>query len=296
TVVLCMNDETCQERLLSHPGYSGIRAANLRIHTIPNNDCWVRDYGPVTILENNSPVILDFVFNGWNNKYPYDLDNSLTRALHESGVYGEVKIRHVDSILEGGSIETNGKGCLITTSSCLTKHRRNPGYGLQQFETLFDKYFGCGNTIWLECEALAGDDTDGHVDTLLRFCPDDVIIYQACDDDVHPDFATLNALEEQLKNNTELMKQDIRLVPVPTPEKIHADNGHPLPASYVNFIITNDAVLLPVYGDKSDSDAAQIIAGCFPGRETHAIDARPLLQQGGSLHCASMQLPAGLVT
>lgn len=294
-VIISIHDQPTMDKFTSLPGYSEINQKNLKAYIVPSNDCWARDHGPVTVMKNNQPTLLDFGFNGWNKKYPFDLDNIITQKLHANGAFGSTGLKSVDTILEGGSIETNGNGWLFTTSSCLLQHNRNPGYDQDRFESAFSEFFGCKYIIWLQHGVITGDDTDGHIDTLLRFCSENVIVYQQCRDPAHVDYASLKKMEDQLVDCNNEYGQPFTLVPIPVPDKIYSPDKKPLPASYVNFIITNRMILMPGYEDTNDKNAMNILQEYFPGREVISINCLPLITQYGSLHCTSMQLPDGVL-
>jgi len=294
-VIISIHDQSTMDKFTSLPGYSDISQKNLEAYIVPSNDCWARDHGPVTIIEDENPVLLDFGFNGWNKKYPFKLDDEVTQELHARGAFGNTGLRSIDTVLEGGSIETNGNSWLFTTSSCLLQHNRNPGYDQNRFESVFSEFFGCEHKIWLQHGMITGDDTDGHIDTLLRFCSENLIVYQQCRDPAHMDYTSLKKMENQLIDFNNKYDQPFTLVPLPVPDKIFSPDKKPLPASYVNFIITNHMILMPGYEDINDKNAMSILQECFPGREVISINSLPLIMQFGSLHCTSMQLPAGVV-
>ncbi len=264
-----------------------------RIFEIPSNDIWVRDHGPITVLDNGAPVLLDFRFNGWGNKYPADLDDALTGRLAPQALAG-LAVERIDAIMEGGSIESDGDGTIMTTSRCLLHPERNPDLDRRQLERLMDTWFGARQVLWLDHGELEGDDTDGHVDMLARFVPDNTIVYTACDDTADVHHAPLARMEEQLRGFRNAGGQPYRLIPLPWPPARFDEDGKRLPLSYANFLIINGAVLVPVYRVPTDQAALEVIAGAFPDREIVPVDALPLIRQHGSLHCASMQIPAAV--
>lgn len=294
TVIIAVNDAANGQRIRHMLADNDAMTEQTLFYTVASNDCWVRDHGPITIMDSQQPLILDFRFNGWNHKYPFDLDNAVTSSLNRQDVFHNCRYQRMDIVLEGGSIETNGDGCLITTSSCLLVNNRNPGFNRRDYEVFFQQELGCHETLWLEYGYLNGDDTDGHVDTLVRFADEHTVIYQQCDDKNHVDYPTLAAMEKQLIDINRQRDDPFHLVAVPSPEKPFFGNQKPLPASYVNFVITNNKVLVPAYDDCNDDRARKIIAEHFPDRQTVSINALPLIHQYGSLHCVTMQLPTGV--
>lgn len=279
---------------------SGLRAAGadlarVRIVAQDLDDTWCRDYGPLTVIEDGRPVLLDWGFNGWGLKYPAALDNRATRRLHAAGAFGATPLHTVGAILEGGSLECDGAGTFLTTSSCLLEANRNPHLDRQALSALLAKELGARCIHWLEHGQLAGDDTDGHVDTIARLCPGDTIAYQACTDPGDAHFAELEALAAELRVLRSPAGRPYRLVPLPWPRAVHDASGQRLPATYANFLSIDGAVLVPTYADPVDTLALAAIGTCFPGREVVGIDCRVLIEQHGSLHCMTMQIPKGVL-
>ncbi len=274
---------------------AGVPIESVSIYYCSSNDIWVRDHGPLTVMDEQGPILLDFQFNGWGGKYPADKDNAITTSLHSQGAFSETRIQHINHIIEGGAIEVNGMGCLLTTADCLTLDTRNPEISEVELEGYFRDWFGCSKIHWLRNGQLAGDDTDGHIDTLARFCSENLIVYQGCTDPSDEHYLGLNAMADELQSFTDHNDQPYRLCALPLPAAIYNAQGERLPAGYANFLVINDAVLMPGYDDPMDVIAAAKLAECFPGREIVTIDCRALVKQYGSLHCATMQLPAGTV-
>ena len=260
----------------------------------PSNDTWARDHGPITVLCRNEPLLFDFGFNGWGGKYDHHLDNQITRLVHAAGVFGKAASEPMDLILEGGSIEVDGSGTLLTTTRCLLAPTRNPGLSREQIEQELSELLGLKRILWLEHGGLEGDDTDSHIDTLARFCDAHTIAYVACDDPKDGHYDDLKAMEQELKNFRAPGGSPYRLVPLPWPRP-QFDDGKRLPATYANFLIINDAVLVPTYRDPADAVALARLAECFPDRAIVGIDCAPVIAQFGSLHCLTMQLPAGVL-
>jgi len=275
---------------------SRARLDHIRLYVVPSNDSWSRDHGPITVYRDGQPVLLDFRFNGWGMKFPHDLDNLVTERLHRAGAFGDTPLEHVSLILEGGSIESDGQGTVLTTSQCLLAANRN-NVAEQELADQLRELLGIERLLWLHQGHLAGDDTDGHIDTLARFCDPDTIAYQACEEESDEHFLPLQAMAAELKALRTTAGKPYRLVPLPLPKAIiDPDRQRRLPAGYANFLIINGAVLVPVYADLADQIALQRLQGCFPGRELVGVPCRTLLQQYGSLHCVTMQLPKGVLS
>ena len=274
---------------------AGVCLDRIRVYDIPTNDTWARDFGPITIYQDQKPILLDFGFNGWGLKFRACQDNQITARLQASQAFGRTPRELPGLILEGGSIESDGAGTLLTTSSCLLESNRNPHLDRAAIEHQILQTLGATRMIWLDHGYLAGDDTDSHVDTLARLAPDQTILYQSCDDPADEHYAELHALADELTSLRTLDGRPYKLCPLPWPKACHAHDGHRLPATYANFLILNGAVLVPVYGLPQDEAALSVIARVFSDRETVAVPCRPLIEQHGSLHCVTMQIPRGVL-
>jgi agmatine deiminase len=274
---------------------AGARMENVHLVELETNDTWARDFGPIAVLEQGRPRLLDFGFNGWGLKFAADLDNQVSRNLHAAGHFGTVPMETPGLILEGGSIESDGHGTILTTAPCLLEANRNPHLDRKELEARLLRLLGGERLLWIENGYLAGDDTDSHVDTLARLAPDDTILYVRCDDPADEHFGALQAMEEELQALRTADGRPYRLVPLPWPRPCHDPEGNRLPATYANFLVINGAVLAPVYHDPADEAALTAIGRAFPGREIIGIDCRPLILQHGSLHCVTMQLPRGVL-
>ena len=258
----------------------------------PSNDTWARDHGFITLVNDKGGVrLLDFQFNGWGEKFPAEIDNTLNRRIYDAGhVQGEY-VDHLDFVLEGGSIESDGKGTIFTTACCLLAPHRNQPLTQQEIEDRLKEWLCADRIVWLNHGSLLGDDTDGHIDTLVRICPDDTLLYTGGDDD-HPDLALM---EQELRDLRTLDGQPYRLLRLPLPRPIY-DDGDRLPATYANFLVINGAVLVPTYAQPDlDGEAMRIIGEAFPGRDIVGIDCRPVIRQHGSLHCCTMQYPENVL-
>ena len=279
---------------------------NGRIVNCQTNDTWARDHGFITVEESSSVnheplhILLDFCFNGWGEKFPAELDNQINRHLYEQGIVKGIYEPHLDFVLEGGSIESDGKGTIFTTTCCLMAPHRNQPLSQSDIEERLKTFLGAERVVWLNHGSLMGDDTDGHIDTLVRICPDDTLLYTGGDSD-HPD---LYEMEKELQDLRTLDGKPYRLLRLPLPRPIYdkstpegraigggtAENNSRLPATYANYLVINGAVLVPTYNQPDlDQQAMSIIGKAFPDREIVGIDCRAVIQQHGSLHCCTMQ-------
>ena len=266
----------------------------LVVDTIPHNDTWARDHGFITVVEGSTLHLLDFCFNGWGQKFEAALDNQINRHLYDQGLVKGTYEDHLDFVLEGGSIESDGRGTIFTTTCCLMAPHRNQPLSQQDIEDRLKQYLGAERVVWLNHGSLIGDDTDGHIDTLMRICPDDTILYTGGDAD-HPDLALM---EQELHGLRTLDGRPYRLLKLPLPHPIYEEvksekrkvKRERLPATYANYLVINGAVLVPTYAQPDlDAEALHIIAQAFPDREIVGIDCRAVIRQHGSLHCCTMQ-------
>jgi agmatine deiminase len=268
---------------------------NIRIVQAPTNDTWARDHGFITLSSESGPRLLDFCFNGWGDKFPHSLDNRINSALYEQGAVRGEYTDCLDFVLEGGSIESDGTGTLMTTTSCLMNPNRNGSLSKDDIENVLRKRLHIARILWLDRGYLAGDDTEGHIDTLARFCPGGRIAYVRTNDQKDEHYEELKAMEQQLTTFVDSENKPYKLVPLPMPDAI-VEDGERLPATYANFLIMNKAVLVPSYAQPGkDEEARRIIQNIFPKHEAISVDCRPLIRQHGSLHCCTMQFPAGVV-
>lgn len=294
-LLLICHDRDQQSHLQRLLANADIAPDRIRFATQASNDSWARDHGPITVIENNQPRLLDFQFNGWGNKYPHDLDNQITAGLHAAGIFGATPLDTLELVLEGGSIDSDGNGSLLTTQACLGHPARNPQLSLAEIEQQLKALLGVERILWLAHGELAGDDTDSHIDMLARFCNPHTIAHSTCSDPADEHFATLAALQQELATLQQLNGQAYELVALPIPRGIYNQEGNRLPASYANFLIINGAVLVPQYDDPADVVALERLGSCFPTREIVGIDCRAVIEQFGSLHCLTMQLPEGVL-
>ena len=274
---------------------SSVNLANVRTYPVGTNDTWTRDFGPLTVMQQGEPMLLNFGFNGWGLKFPAFLDNCVTSHLYAMGAFSGISLETVGLVLEGGSVESDGRGTILTTAECLLNPNRNPHLSRGEIEEQIFRHFGAERVLWLENGYLAGDDTDSHIDTLARFAPGDTILYVACDDPEDEHFESLQAMRGELAMFRTRDEKPYRLLPLPWPQPRHDDNGLRLPATYANFLVTNGAVLVPTYDDPADSTALEVIRQAVADRSVVGIDCLPLIQQHGALHCLTMQLPKGVL-
>ncbi len=291
-VILVVSDELSVQQQLAR---SGTLAERVRLFRLPSNDTWARDFGPLTVVGEGGPQLLDFAFNGWGLKFAADQDNQLSRRLHAAGAFGATPLSSAALVLEGGSIESDGNGTILTTSECLLSPNRNPHLDRGRVEQALFEQFGAERLLWLENGYLAGDDTDSHIDTLARLAPDETIVHVSCTDPADEHYPAISAMVEELQNFRTREGQPYRLLPLPWPAARFDAEGGRLPATYANFLVINGAVLVPTYRDPADAAALAVIGEAFPGREIIAIDCLPLIIQHGSLHCVTMQLPKGVL-
>ncbi|MDX1589691.1 MAG: agmatine deiminase family protein [Oleiphilaceae bacterium] len=278
-------DRLCQEQSL--PGRALLLPA-------PSNDTWARDFGPLAVAVGRRIRLLDFSFNGWGGKYPFSKDNAVNSHLARQNAFGRHRLKAVDWVLEGGSLETDGQGTLLSTRHCLMNPSRNGQVSQEELEQTLHQHLGLERFLWLDHGALEGDDTDGHIDTLARFCSPSRIAYVRCDDPGDSHYPELQAMEAQLQGFRQSDGRPYELFPLPWPDAIYSKEGERLPATYANFLILNKAVLVPVYDVPQDREALEVLGQCFPGRDIVPVLCRTVIEQHGSLHCLTMQLPEGV--
>lgn len=269
---------------------------NCQLSIVDSNDTWARDHGFITVEKTHSQqltansqqpssILLDFCFNGWGEKFEAALDNQINKHLYESGLVEGIYEDHLDFVLEGGSIESDGKGTVFTTECCLMAPHRNQPLTKADIEERLKEWLGTERVVWLQHGSLIGDDTDGHIDTLVRICPNDTLIYTGGDED-HPDLALM---EQELQALRTIDGRPYRLLRLPLPRPIYDSNDR-LPATYANYLVINGAVLVPTYNQPDlDAEAMHTIGKAFPDREIVGIDCRAVIRQHGSLHCCTMQ-------
>jgi agmatine/peptidylarginine deiminase len=331
--VICIADDDLQTYAEARLRSARVEMERVRFVTVEYDDTWLRDSGPITLLcETGHPGaartipsrhmsgtvsdesaeadwraahpcaanpqasggfrLLDFRFTGWGGKFEASRDDRLVEALFAQGVFADAQREQIDFALEGGGIETDGAGTLLTTWRCL--HERHPDTSRETLTSKLAGWLRQDRVLWLDHGYLEGDDTDAHIDTLARFAAEDAIVYQGCDDVSDTHYEELQAMAAELAALRTRDGRPYRLFALPWPKPVF-DDGRRLAASYANFLIVDGAVLMPAYGDVADARAQEVIAEAFPGRAIVPIPCRPLIWQNGSLHCITMQLPAGLL-
>ncbi|MDR1075659.1 MAG: agmatine deiminase family protein [Xanthomonadaceae bacterium] len=291
-VLICVADDDLQ--IYAEARLRSARIDMNRVHfvVVEYDDTWLRDSGPITLIDGGKFCLCDFRFTGWGGKFEAGRDDRLVAHLARSGRLADSEIRTFDFALEGGAIDTDGEGTLLTTWRCL--HERHPDTARAELDAKLCEYLAQQRVLWLDHGHLEGDDTDAHIDTLARFAATDAIVYQSCDDAGDSHHAELTAMAAELAALRTRDGQPYRLFPLPWPAPV-IDEERRLAASYANFLIADGAVLMPAYDDPADALAAQVLASAFPDREIVPVPCRPLIWQNGSLHCITMQLPQGLL-
>ena len=288
---ICVADDDLQTYAEARLRSARVDMSRVRFVPFDYDDTWLRDSGPITLREGDGFRVLDFRFTAWGGKFEAGRDDRLVEALDQQGLFGGAPRQRIDFALEGGGIETDGDGTLLTTWHCL--HERHPQASREDLDARLRQWLAQDRVLWLDHGYLEGDDTDAHIDTLARFAPGDAIVFQACDDPADSHHAELQAMAADIAALRTADGRPYRLFPLPWARPI-VDNGRRLAASYANYLIINGAVLIPAYGDRADDAAAAVLALAYPGRDIVQVPCRPLIWQNGSLHCITMQLPAGL--
>lgn len=275
---------------------AGINVDRVRLYPIPTNDTWARDFGPIAVTQDGTARLIDFKFNAWGMKFAADKDNLINSRLDLCEAFKCALVNRNGFVLEGGSIESDGCGTILTTAGCLLSKNRNGQHSKSQIEQELMSTLGARKVLWLEHGALVGDDTDGHIDTLARFAPGNVVIYVGTEDKTDEQYADLALMEQQLSGMTNADGEPFNLIKLPMPDPVIDDDGNRLPATYANFLITNGSVLVPTYRQIANDDLAlKMMRIAFPHYKIVGIDCTPLIKQHGSLHCVTMQLPQGTV-
>ena len=259
----------------------------------PTDDTWARDHGALTLCcrdgKPGNALLLDFRFNGWGEKFPSMHDNAISRHIASAGLFASSLVSHDDFVLEGGSVESDGNGTVFTTSQCLLAPHRNQPLTEAEIEAELKRRLQASRVVWLHHGVLTGDDTDGHIDTIVRCAPNDTLLYVECHDPNDEQYDSFVALSEELHSLRTPTGLPYRLIALPMPQAIYED-GQRLPATYANFVVINGAVIVPTYGQpENDTLAAQLIGSAFPDRDIVCIDASTVVRQHGSLHCLTMQ-------
>lgn len=261
------------------------------------NDTWTRDYGMLSVIRNDRQRALDFGFNAWGLKFAADKDNLVNLSLYRKGLIAKDAYRNErDFVLEGGSIETDGNGTILTTTRCLTSPNRNGGKTKEELNMILSQRLGADHVLWLDHGALEGDDTDSHIDTLARLAPDDTIVFTGTRNFDDPMFESLLSMRAQLTMFRTIEGNSYNLVELPLPDPVLDADGSRLPATYANYLVANNVIFMPTYGQRDkDELAMRSIRIAYPGHKVKGVDCRTLLRQHGSLHCATMQIPKGIL-
>jgi agmatine deiminase len=256
----------------------------------PTNDAWCRDHGPAFLINPNAvqkKVIVDWGYNAWGNKYPpYDLDDVIPTRIAE---HYSLPVWHPGIVMEGGSVEFNGAGALLTSTACLLNPNRNPQLNQEQIENYLRNYYGVDQVLWVD-EGIVGDDTDGHIDDTVRFVNADTVLTTVESDRSDENYERLQTNLRQLKAMRLTGNRSLTVVELPMPTALHYEDQR-LPCYYANFYIANRSVIVPVFHCKQDEIALRIIEQCFPGREVVGIDSVDIIWGLGSFHCLSQQEP-----
>ena len=286
----------CEEVAETKKHFTSSEQENLILADIESNDSWSRDHSAISVFIDGKPAIYDFGFNAWGLKFAANHDNQITQKLFDKKVFAEDVEYHnfLNFILEGGAIESDGEGTLLTTSKCLLAPNRNQPLTKDEIEEFMMKIFGLKQILWLNHGYLSGDDTDNHIDTLARLCNKTTIAYVQCTDEKDEHYQELNKMEKELAAFRRLDGEPYNLIPLPMAEPVFEDD-YRLPATYANFLIMDNVVLLPTYSTYKDSIAKEQLQKAFPDKEIIGIDCRTLIKQHGSLHCITMQYPKGFL-
>jgi agmatine deiminase len=295
TVNINVLDEAMEaeaRRLLKEKDPEGRYSDRIVFHLIPTNDAWCRDHGPNYVFREEGgrrdKVIIDWEYNAWGGKYePYDDDNAVPARV--AAIQGLPMIS-TGMVLEGGAIDVNGKGLLLTTEACLLNPNRNPSMSRQEIEAQLSRYLGIEKVLWLG-DGIVGDDTDGHVDDMARFVNEATVVITVEEDPEDENYQLLQENFRLLKSFTGLDGRPLNVVSLPMPEPVYYD-GERLPASYANFYIANSVVLVPTYRCSRDSEAIAVLQECFPDREVVGIDCGDLIWGLGAIHCVTHEEPA----
>ncbi|MGY3264968.1 agmatine deiminase family protein [Lysobacter sp. HA35] len=290
--IVCVADDALESHARALLEGAGVDLSRVRFVRNEYDDTWLRDSGPITLRGRDGFRLLDFRFTGWGGKFEASRDDALVESLERGGLFTRAERTSIPFALEGGAIDTDGDGTLLTTWQCL--NHRHPDASREELSTKLADWLAQDRVLWLDHGYLEGDDTDAHIDTLARFASVDSIVFQGCDDPSDSHYPHLRAMADELAALRTKDGRPYRLFELPWAKPI-VDDGRRLAASYANFLIVNGAVLAPSYGDDADARAQAVLREAFPGREIVMVPCRPLIWQNGSLHCITMQLPEGVV-
>lgn len=297
-LVVVAHNELLKTYIISLLNKAEINLERVHFVVTPTNDTWARDHGPLTCsaLDNADQLkIYDFTFNGWGNKFESKLDNQINHTLVKALSDKKNQYQALDLVLEGGGVEINEHGVLLTTSECLLNKNRNPNLSPNDIETLLKSHLGATHFLWVDHGYLAGDDTDSHIDTLVRFAPNNTLVYVKCDDKSDKHYNALNAMEKQLQSFKTADNTPYSLIELPWPKAVYDNEQTRLPATYANYLIINNTVLVPIYADANDELALAQVQKAYPKHNIVGVNCLPIIEQFGSLHCITMQLPRGFL-
>ena len=297
-VVIVCHSDTLKTHIVQLLTSNDINLSRVHFVTTPCNDTWARDHGPLTCANIDNPSelsILNYTFNGWGNKFESTLDNQINEVLVKQLADPVNRYQQIDLVLEGGGVEINEHGVLLTTSECLLNPNRNPSLSPAQIEEKLKQQLGVSSFLWVDNGYLAGDDTDSHIDTLVRFAPNNTLVYVKCDDTTDEHFNALDKMHTQIKGFKTPSGHPYTLIDLPWPKAVFNTDGDRLPATYANFLIINDAVLVPTYNDENDAKALGQVQLAYPEHSIIGVNCLPIIHQFGSLHCITMQLPRGFL-
>ena len=300
-LIVTPNSDEIKELLIQKMGIELLR--NVRFHQCETNDTWARDHAAITLVHRDTnrafslkKCLLNFRFNGWGEKFAADKDNEITHSIYRNNVLNANMENHTDFVLEGGAIESDGEGTVFTTSQCMLAPHRNQPLERTDIEQRLKTTLRAERIVWIEHGQLIGDDTDGHIDTIVRTAPNQTLVYVGCEDKHDEQYEDFKALEQQLKTLTTIDGKPYKLLKLPMPYAIF-DCNERLPATYANYLIINGAVICPTYGQpENDKTAQHIIAKAYPNHDIIPIDARTVIRQHGSLHCLTMQYPQDVLS
>ncbi|GAA3955310.1 agmatine deiminase family protein [Chitinophaga oryziterrae] len=285
-----VNDEAMKAFAIAHLRNAGVNPDKVEFFLHPTNDAWCRDHGPAFLINpsEKKKVIVDWNYNAWGGKYPpFDKDDIIPTLIAD---HFKLPVYHPGIIMEGGSVEFNGKGTLLTSACCLLNENRNPHLNKEQLETYLQDFYGVDQVLWVD-EGIAGDDTDGHIDDTVRFVNEDTVVTVVETDKNDENYELLQQNLKQLRQMRLLNGRQLNVIELPMPDAVIFEDQR-LPASYANFYISNKHVIVPTYRCANDDKALQVLAGCFKDREVVGIDSTEIIWGLGSFHCLSQQEPA----
>jgi len=290
-VCINVNDEAMKKFAVNHLQQASVDLSKVEFFFHPTNDAWCRDHGPAFLInpeaKENKKVIVDWAYNAWGNKYPpFDLDDNIPTLI---GLHYDIPVYYPGIVMEGGSVEFNGKGTILTSRACLLNPNRNPHLDQEQIEKYLYNYYGAAQVLWVD-DGIVGDDTDGHIDDTVRFANEDTVLTVVEENKQDENYELLQQNLKQLKQMRLLNGKQLNIAELPMPDEVIFE-GQRLPASYANFYIANRSVIVPLFNCNKDDKAMQVIASCYPGREIIGIDSTEIIWGLGSFHCMSQQEP-----